>query len=89
LTRINQSVLLRFVIDEQHFFEFDSVTTQQELEAEKNRTGRMKRVRDGVTTVIRIQTAERDHKAEHFVRRSICRRGWDYHFLQSIIDFLQ
>jgi hypothetical protein len=58
--------LLRFVIDEQHFFEFDSVTAQQELEAERNRTGRMMHIADGVTTVIRIQTAERDHKANFY-----------------------
>jgi hypothetical protein len=58
--------LLRFVIDEQHFFEFDSVTAQQELEAERNRTGRMMHVSDGVTTLIRIQTAERDHKANFY-----------------------
>ena len=55
--------LLRFAIDEQHFFQFDP---HKELEAEQERTGLMVDLFDGVTTVIRIQTSERDHEATFY-----------------------
>src|SRR5262249_21976425 len=58
--------LLRFAIDEHHFFDFDRQTAEQELRAEETRTGRQFAVSDGVTTSIRIRTAERDHKAEFY-----------------------
>src|SRR5262245_8585756 len=56
--------LLRFAIDEQHFFEFDREAAQRELEAEQSKNGICLSIADGLLTVIRIRTAERDHKAE-------------------------
>jgi hypothetical protein len=53
--------LLRFVIDEHHFFEFDSDTALREVEEEQRKIGLTWGVFDGLTTVIRIRTAERDH----------------------------
>jgi hypothetical protein len=58
--------VLRFVIDEQHFFEFDSEIAEQEIEAEQERIGVTMTLSDGVTTIIRIQTAERDHTARFY-----------------------
>jgi len=58
--------VLRFVIDEQHFFEFDSEIAEQEIEAEQRRIGVTTTLWDGVTTIIRIQTADRDHKASFY-----------------------
>ena len=58
--------LLRFAIVEQHFFEFDSETAQRELAAEEAKTGLHMCVADGVTTMIHIRTAERDHKGKFY-----------------------
>ncbi len=58
--------LLRFVIEDQHFFDFDSVTARQELMAEEDKIGQHMTVSDGEMTMIRIRTAERDHQAEFY-----------------------
>ena len=58
--------LLRYAIVDHHFFDFDSVAAQQDLEAEERKTGLRMIAVDSVKTVIRIRTAERDHKGEFY-----------------------
>lgn len=58
--------LFRFAIDEHHFFDLDSENAQRELDAEKAKNGLEMAVYDGVWTVIRIRTAERDHEAKFY-----------------------
>jgi hypothetical protein len=62
--------LLRFAIDEHHFFDFDNAAASQLLRAEQDRSGLRYTTIDASTTVIRIRTSERDHTGEFYALRN-------------------
>lgn len=59
--------LLRFAINEHHFFEFDEAEAQREVADEEVKAGFHFSTFDGATTIIRIRTAEHDHTARFYV----------------------
>src|SRR5262249_47535019 len=62
--------LLRFAIDEHHFFDFDNTAASQQLRAEEDKSGLRHAIFDASTTVIRIRTSERDHTGEFYALRN-------------------
>ena len=58
--------LLRFAIDDHKFFEFDRAMAAHEVSEESKKTGFSFSASDGIETVIRIRTAEREHEARFY-----------------------
>jgi hypothetical protein len=58
--------LLRFAINEHHFFDFDQAKAEREAAAQEEKTGYSFSVFDVATTMVRIRTAERDHNAQFY-----------------------
>jgi hypothetical protein len=58
--------LLRFVIDDHKFFEFDETIAVREVSEEAKKSGFQFSMADGISTVITIRTAEREHKAQFY-----------------------
>jgi hypothetical protein len=58
--------LLRFAIDDHKFFEFDRTIANREVLVESKKSGFEFSTFDGVETVIRMRTAEREHEARFY-----------------------
>ena len=62
---VEVQALLRYIVHEQHFFDFDPAKAKAAVQEEQKKNGVAVDVGDGSTTIIRIKTAAREYEVKY------------------------
>jgi hypothetical protein len=76
--------LLRFIVQEQHFFDFDEAKVKAAIQEEMKKKGVGIAVGGGSTTVIRIKTAAKEHEARYYALGTFAKQYKDIKALAQL-----